>query len=163
MLLRLSVNRLPMSGYVNVDPAPVIENGLVHSFDIKPVDFRTMSVFDIAKDSECEEIVCENILEYVRHEDLSNFLQYITQKLRKNGKIYLSGFDNTEICRQYYNDEISEEQFNSILFGNGNHPWASKNGAHSMTKVIDILTGLGIKILSHRCHDGEFFIKGERP
>lgn len=162
MLLKLSVNRLPLSGYVNVDPAPLVEADKISNFNLKPIDFRIMDVFDVAKDAECEEIIGENVLEYVKSSDVKKFLTYLSQKLRKNGKIYLSGFDNTEICRQYYNDEISEEQYNSIMFGNGDHPWAAKNGCHSLTKIVDILSSIGIKILSHRCNHGEFFIVGER-
>ena len=107
MKLRLSVGQKPISGYVNVDPAPVLEDEKVGQFVIKPIDFRTMEYFDTAKTAECTEIIIDRAVDYIRFDALESFISTMCSKLRKYGIIYLIGLDITEVTRKYYNDEVN--------------------------------------------------------
>jgi hypothetical protein len=151
MKLRMSVGKRPMSGYSNVDPAPQIEPDKRESFEVKPLDFRSLDI--AAFDAECEEVFVDGAIDYIKDEILPQFIAYCVKKLRKNGIINLSGTDIKVANRMFYNGEISEEQLNLMLYGGGNHPWAFKNGCHSLPKVKKILENLGLKILTLK-YDG---------
>lgn len=160
MRLRLSVGKIPQSGYINIDPIP--KGDTVSGLTVRPLDFRTMEFFDVSKKSECTEILLDDVLEYVGSHQLEEFLSYICAKLRKYGKIHLKGLDITEITRMRYNDELSENEMNLLLFGPQDTPWGFKNGCHSARKIKQILEGLGLKITSIKLDNGKYCISGER-
>lgn len=162
MKLRLSVGQKPISGYVNVDPAPVLEDDKVGQFVIKPIDFRTMEYFDTAKQAECMEILIDRAVDYIRFDALESFISTMCSKLRKYGIIYLIGLDITEVTRKYYNDEITEEEYNLLLFGSGNHPWAFKNGCYSVHTIGDLLVKNGLTIQTKSINDSFYEISGKR-
>lgn len=160
MRLRLSVGKIPQSGYVNIDPIP--KGDTVGGLIVRPLDFRTMEFFDVSKKSECTEIFLDEVMEYVASHQLEEFLSYICSKLRKYGKIHLKGLDITEVVRMRYNDEITEQEANQLLFGSQDNPWAFKNGCHSMRRVRDILKSFDINITSIKLDSCVYCISGER-
>jgi hypothetical protein len=132
MKLRLSVGEIPKSGYCNIDPIPKMNGDA--GLTVKPIDFRVLDFFDISKDAECTEVLIDGAIDYVSSESLLSFLQYFCKKLRKYGEIHINGLDINEVARYIYNDEISEESANQVLFGRQDSAWNFKNGCHSMKK-----------------------------
>lgn len=162
MKMRMSVGKLPMSGYLNIDPCPKIEKDKIGNFNVKPIDFRAMEFFDTAKNAECTEIILDDCLDYFCINAVKSFLGYICGKLRKYGNIHVSGTDVSEISRAFFNGEISEDEFNVFMYGSGKTIWDWKHGCHSMFKIVDILEGCGIKIDMAAIHEYSFRISGVR-
>lgn len=160
MKLRLSVGEIPKSGYCNIDPVPKMNGDA--GLTVKPIDFRVLDFFDISKDAECTEVLIDGAIDYVSSESLPSFIQYFCKKLRKYGEIHINGLDINELARYIYNDEISEESANQVLFGRQDSAWSFKNGCHSMRKVCNILSSLGITITSKKINGFFYSISGKR-
>lgn len=154
MKLRMSVGKQPLSGYINVDPVPKIEQDKQSQFDVRPLDFRNLE--NIVSNAECNEILVDECIDYVRQEKLSPFLDYCIGKLRKNGTIYITGTDVYEVSRMFFNGEIGENVLNSLLYGTGEHPWSFKSGCHSLPKIRELLESRGLKI-TNLSYDGVIF------
>lgn len=161
MQLKLSVGKIPMSGRLNIDPCPQIEADKISQFKISPLDFR-VSLDSTVKNASCTNIICDDVINYVIHEQLANFLQIVTSKLRKNGVITITGTDCFEVCRAFMNGEIDIATYNTLVFGSGNHPWAYSSGISSIVQIEGILKELGITIISLSLEKHKYVISGVR-
>lgn len=154
MKLRMSVGKQPFSGYINVDPVPKVEQDKQNQFDIRPLDFRNLE--NIVSNAECYEVLVDECIDYVRQDKLNQFVDYCISKLRKGGVIHISGTDIYEVSRMFFNGEIGEQVFNSLLYGMGEHPWSFKSGCHSLPTIRQLLESRGLKI-TNLSYDGVIF------
>ena len=147
-----------MNGYLNIDPitGQDIEEAQIIRADIRNLD-------DVAMDSECREIIAENVLDYLAKEDSKIALANWVKKLRHKGRIIVGGIDAYEVCKQFYQRVIPIEEFNIAMHGSLENPWEVKLSHSTLSELENQLRSLGVEILSKRVNGLNMVIEGERP
>lgn len=108
-------------------------------------------------DYECDEIRSDNILNYIHIDDMERFIVHLVKKLGRNGKLSLCGNDYIELCKSAIRHDVSISEFNNLVFGKSKYrPIIS---AVSLPFIVDILQKNGMKIMTKRLNDNEFFIE----
>ena len=147
------------NGYINIDPISGSDSGDAEGA-IK-ADVRNLD--DIIINSECIEIVAEDVLDYlVRVEAISTLRHWVT-KLRKGGKIIIGGTDAFEVSKQFCQKIIGVDDFNAIIHGEFSQPWDTKLSHMSLEDLQQQLESYGIKIIKRRVNGFKFVVEGERP
>ena len=156
------------NGYLNIDP--ISEEGgekvgaRYHqdSFDgsVK-ADVRDLD--DLVMDSECTELIAEDVLDYLVLEEAKSAIGHWVTKLRHGGKIIISGTASYEVCKQFVQRTIDADTFNGLIHGEFNHPWDVKMSHMSTTDLQNELESHGIKILKKRVNGFSMVLEGERP
>lgn len=163
MKLRFSIHKEPLTSYFNIDPLPQIKEGDEDQFQVGYFDIRYID--DFIPNSECTEIVCEDILNHTMYLNIYNHLQKLINKLRHNGKITIIDTDAYTVARRYVNGEINTIEYNQLIYGPQNNSCEFKTAQISIEEVSDILKELGVKIIqkSLDTNSYRFIIKGIRP
>ena len=147
-----------INGYLNIDP---ITGQDVEGAEAIRADVRNLD--NLAMDSECKEIIAEDILDYLEKEDARAALSNWVSKLRHGGKIIVGGTDIYEACKQFYHRVIPLDEFNRIIHGTLENPWEVKLSHSTLFELETELKRLGIKILKKRINGLNMIIEGERP
>lgn len=138
--LNLMVVGIPKTGYTNLqhNVAPQIEYG-----PLKPThcDVRQLDTF--VDDSECEEIICEFVTDYLPIQEVGPVIERWVKKLRKNGTITINCTDLRLLSKSMVYGSIDTLTANSLLFS-PQPPY--KKSALRLNDVMDILTQLGLKV-----------------
>ena len=156
------------NGYLNIDPISEEGGELVGSryhqdnFDgsIK-ADVRNLD--DVAMDSECVEIIAEDVLDYLVIDEARAAIAHWIKKLRHGGRIVIYGTDSYEVCKQLMQRTIDIDQFNHLIHGEFTQPWDVKMSHMSIGDLQNELESHGIKILKKRVNGFSMVIEGERP
>ena len=83
MKLHLSVNQSPLNGYLNLDTKPIKP-------DKQPTFTGTFTdLYDMIEQSECTEILADNILDYIISKDVYSTLEYWVKLLRHGGTLII--------------------------------------------------------------------------
>ena len=78
MKIRITVGaEEKLNGYINVDP--------VSRFDDLESDVRNLD--SIAEDAECSEVLAEEVIDFIRREEVYPILDHWISKLRHGGKM----------------------------------------------------------------------------
>ena len=161
MKIRLSVNKLPWSTHLNIDPCPLIEQNMENQFEVFARDIRNLD--SIVETSECTEILVEDGIDYVHTSVLIEVVENWLSKLRHNGTIILKGTNLETVVRKYINGQITTLDLNNILYGTQDHPWHYKSGCVNIEEVVEILQKAGLKIISKQIDNDQFVVIGRRP
>lgn len=160
MKIRLSINEVPYSGYTNVDPCPIIEDGKEGQFEVYAGDFKDLDL--IAETASCVEILAENVVDYVNVDRVIDVINHWVSKLRHGGRIIIKGVNLESLVKKFLNGELTTLDFNKILFGESNHPWQHKSGCINLEDVDETLRKAGLRVVHKKLDDVEYVIIGQR-
>ena len=156
------------SGYINIDPtlkrkseSIALENSNDDQSNIVKSDIRNLD--DIVSDSECKELIAENVLDFLELSESRAVLSHWISKLRHGGKIIVGGTDIYEVCRLFYKQAIDLNTLNAIIHGDFSQPWDVKMSHSTMENLQEFLQSEGIKIIKKRIQGFKMIIEGERP
>lgn len=159
MKVRLSIGQKPWSGHLNIDPAPQPDGD--KGFDVVPLDPRNID--SVVNDAECNELIIEDIVDYVPRNELKPVLQGWVKKLRHNGILHLCGTDLFEISRLYLTGRVNNDEINLVLYGGRQHSWDQKSGLTNIREVVDLLTQLGLQVTLQKLDGIKLVIEAVRP
>lgn len=133
MRVKISVNKMPYSGYENIDPDPIFYEDL----GCTPKSIRNIEILD---DRECDEIILDECLSYIPHQELGNYLHSVTKKIKRGGKLTIVESDAKKIVFDYYYGSLTEEVFNYKFFGNQSRPSLFKTSCLSLALLKDFIS-----------------------
>ena len=146
-----------INGYLNIDPITGSDD---QEGDAVKCDVRNLD--GLVMDSQCHEIIAENVLDYLTVTDATAALSNWTKKLRHKGRIIVGGTDAYEASKQFSQGVISLSQYNYIVHGSMGSPWEVKLSHNTVSSLESSLKFLGIKILKKRINGLNMVIEGER-
>jgi hypothetical protein len=145
MKLFLSVDKPPINGYNSIDLAT------------QAIDFNNMDA--VCEAAECIEMVLDEVLNFIDLQQIPGVLTKLISRIRKGGKLILTGFDINELTKSYTNGILSIADFNLVLFGNGR---IKKISTFSHNDIQNIVVSNGLKINSVDIIGGKFTIIAKR-
>jgi len=98
-----------MNIYITKDDSKKIENFT----NIKLQTFQK-EVNEIINNS-CENIVVDDIIDFVSHESIPILISALVQKLRTGGKIFITGIELGVLCRHTVSEIVSEQDYSSVI------------------------------------------------
>jgi predicted SAM-dependent methyltransferase len=156
MKLKISVKDIPYSGYVNIDPKPIINE------DTKHIEVNHPEEKLAIEDATCEEIVIHNYLEKLNADSVYAVIANWVKKLRHSGTIKIIGTNLDTVVRSYLNGQINNLDFNKKLFGEQGNTWDSNSLMMNYMDVVDILVDCGLKIRSKELLGDKYVIVAYR-
>lgn len=142
MKVKISVNDIPYSGYVNIDPEPVINEDTKHI----AVKIGNPKSLNDLEDAVCDELVIHNYIEKLNVNEIYSIISSWCRKLRHRGSIKIVGTNLDTVVRAYLNGQINNRDFNAKIFGEQKTPWDSNTLMMNYTDIVDILIDIGLKI-----------------
>lgn len=143
-----------INGYKNIDP---LANGTDERIvgDIHNLDW-------LADNSECEEIIAKNILEYYATELNATILTAWIKKIRRGGRFVFEQLDLDAVCEAYVRNDITFAKMRELLFGEQNKSWNMKKSALTIQILTNFLEGSGFTIQLKRFENLSFCIVATR-
>ena len=160
MKIKISINKFPQNGYLNIDPCPNIPEEYAGNFQIIQADYRNID--ELVFDSECDEIIVEDVLDYIPTKSVKDNIICWAKKLRSEGTITIVGTDIEETMKLYFNRTSAVEDLNVKLYGEGDHPWHFKCGMTTLSYVTGVLKDLNLKITYRNFKDNKFIVTAKR-
>jgi hypothetical protein len=151
MKLFLSVDKPPINGYTSIDLATQV------------IDFNNMDT--MCEAAECIEMILDEVLNFIDLQHMPDILQKLISRLRKGGKLIITGFDINEITKSYINGILSIADFNQLLFSSGGYAYTrqiKKISCFSHNDIQNILVSNGLKIQAIDLVGGKFTIIAQR-
>jgi predicted SAM-dependent methyltransferase len=141
-----------LSGFINID-------------DTQNNKMRVDNLDKICEDSECDEIIAEDVIDYFSSKEVDLIIQGWVSKLRHGGKIVIGGIDLDEICKSLYNKRINLVEANILIFGNQKHPWEFRKSGLTSILLVKVLKNYGLNIIKKRINliNYHYVIEAERP
>ena len=158
MKIKISINKMPLIGYTNIDPFPIIPDQYKDQMAVKGGDIKNLEV----SQSSCTEIICEDIMDFIPYNEFYKTIEHYVSKLRHNGRIVISGTDMEVVSKMYLNGELNTLEFNRVVHGEQNNAWSFKLGQITIEETSEILIELGLKIQSKSINGMCFQIVGVR-
>lgn len=109
------------------------------------------------EDGEAEELIIDGVLEFVPIVDVMDTLTRWVKKLRHGGIIIINGYDAYLICKAFTEFNITIEQFNIMIHGNG------KSVNLTCMGLSHFLSDAGLKIKQRRIDQFKYSIEAIRP
>lgn len=157
-LLKLNLtlnNQNTLAGYINLD-AMIFEPGTSRiKIDLVQLD-------KYIDDSECKEILVNNILMYLDTEKIDTAIEHWIKKLAKGGTITFIDLDITNVFLAYQKGELDINQFNKLIYGNQRHIFDFKKSGLDMYIVSETLKNKGLKIVEKSFNNFNFLVKAQR-
>lgn len=126
------------------------------------INLFTQDINQEVLQAECEHIVLEDVIGYVKYEELFTFFSQICSKLRHNGKLTIIDFDIIQVSKAFISTEIDQEEFNRIVFGDFNTE-NRKRSIIDLGILCDILDSMGLKIIYKKLSTSRFIVEAIRP
>jgi hypothetical protein len=114
-------------------------------------------------DGECQELIVDNVIEYVPSEQTLAFAKLVMAKLAHGGTATIIGQDLYMVTEAFIRGEIDIISFNKLIYGQKNHAWNFKLSGITLGDVNDICKSLGLNVLERRLDGYNFIIKVQRP
>ncbi len=125
--------------------------------DTKDVSTIRSEINSILDDAEAIELNVGNVLEYISYDKTKDLFDWLTTKLRKQGKLVLSGNDVTLWVFKVNNCSRSIVDFNNALFGD------SKRSMLSLSVIIDWIDSRpNLTMLSGTINDNSYRVEIKR-
>ena len=113
-------------------------------------------------DSECSDILCPNIIDYIPFQIILPVVQNYIKKLRRGGNITIGGTDLYLASLLVTKRDIPLDKINELIFG-GYQAYQAKSGLVGVNDMLALLEGLGLKIVSKSLIDGyKYLIVGRK-
>lgn len=145
MKINITIDPYDMGDYVNVSP-------------LKGDDPFNLSV----DQSECKEIIAEEIIDYIPTGNLVGVLQHYVDKLRMGGKLVVGGTDLIELSKDIIRQSINMHNANMEIYGKQEHSWDFKRGCVALNDVVTVLGHLGLHITKQRLDGTKFIVEAIR-
>lgn len=144
MKIHVSVGGIVFGGYVEVNPR---DGGNIVCLP--------------CPDNAAEEIMAEDICDYIPRIQLVPVISHYIKKLQTNGKLIIGGTEIKELAKAVVlGDDF--ESFNKMLFGSFENVWDIKSGATSIIEIVDVLKQLGLKIIGKKINGYKFIVEAVR-
>lgn len=98
-----------MNIYLTKDDSKKIENFT----NIKLQNFQK-DIEQVVNNS-CENIVADDIVDFVSYESIPILISSLVQKLRINGKLFITGIELGILCRHTVSEVISDKDFSAAI------------------------------------------------
>ena len=105
--------------------------------DKKIENFQTVKIQNFQEEmsrvvtNSCENIVADEIVDFLSSNSLSNFIQALSSKLRLNGKLFITGIEIGVLCRHTISEDISSNDFSAATA-----PRASLSSVNDIVKLL---------------------------
>lgn len=152
MKVYISIDKPHLNGYINIDPC--IANDKI-SFDPRNLN-------DLLDKAEANQIIVDDVLDYISHTSIYNAIANWVEKLRHGGVIIITGNDLKEVCRKSFTGEIDTGTLNQILFGAHDKAWKFKSSCLTIDEVTNLLLNFGIKIKRREINGYRYVVEGIR-
>jgi ABC-type cobalamin transport system ATPase subunit len=113
----------------------------------------------VCEASECVEMVLDEVLNFIDIQQIPGVLAKLISRMRKGGKMIITGFDINELTKSYINGMLSIADLNLVLFGTGR---IKKMSCFSHSDIQNIIVSNGLKINSVDIMGGKFTIVAKR-
>jgi hypothetical protein len=145
-----------LAGHLNLDPTATGTDGvkIKHSLD---------NLDDVCENSECTNIVAEDIIDYCSSNDVNGLLTHWISKLRHGGTLVVGGNNLTELCRLYNNKVMSLMDFNLALFGLQRQPHEFKQSCVNVEELVASLQEYGLVITKKHVIGHKYIVEAMRP
>lgn len=148
MKLNITVGGQAKVGYFNIDPTANPNQSDKLALPLDQLD-------RVAEDSECTEIIIENVLQYIQYRSVPIFLNSIVKKMRHGCRLIIIFDDINVILKHFFRTEFTLEELNDIIY-NG------KQSTHSISSMEDILKSLNLNIESKEINQTKGIIIAKR-
>jgi hypothetical protein len=115
------------------------------------------SLDDYIEDGEAEEIILDDIIEYIRSDIFIMVFEKCIKKIKHGGKIIITGTDIYLVCKAFVEYKISIEELNLLVYGN------AKNIGLTSETISKYLEKIGFKIIKRRHEIYDYLIEAQRP
>tara|TARA_R100001082_G_scaffold96161_1_gene63643 strand:- start:4931 stop:5395 length:465 start_codon:yes stop_codon:yes gene_type:complete len=144
MKIRITVgSEEKLNGYTNIDP--------ISHFDGLNADLRNLDA--IASDAECSEILADEVIDFIRQEEVYPILDHWISKLRHKGSIFISFYDTRQIAKAFFRGKINLDEFNKIVHGTFSAPWDVRLSHTTVEEISKFLQSRGL-IVNKKTLDG---------
>lgn len=121
-----------MNIYITKDDNKKIENFT----NIKIQNFQ-QEINNIVSNS-CENIIADDIVDYLTCESIPKFIETLVSKLRLGGKIFITGLELGVLCRNIISETISSKDFSNVI--------TAKASLSFVNDIVNILKNNNLKI-----------------
>lgn len=125
-----------MNIYVTKDDEKKIEN--FTNINITKPDTQD-ELKNIVSNS-CENIIIDDIIDYLPHSNIETFIKLLSSKLRINGSLIITGIEIGTLCRSTISEVISPSDFSTVI--------QARSSMSSIGDVLNILKKNNLKIQS---------------
>ena len=127
---------------------------------ISPLNGNNIREIDseICADSEADEIICECV-DYIPITLIVNSIQCYIKKLKKHGRITISGTDCYLLSNSISKRNLSAVEYNQRIFG-GPAAHQLKMSIISVTDVIGILESLNVRVMKKQINSVNYIVEG---
>jgi len=112
---------------------------------------------------ECEEILALNIVEYMPRHLLDSVLKDWVSKLAHKGQLILSFTDCYTISRLFFLQQLTAVDYNVLIHGEMTKGWDEKKQNFTLPQLVQILEGMGLKVLKKKLDGIYATLIVERP
>lgn len=145
--IRFHRSDFTMSDYLNIH----LDNA---GLDLEPLG---------VDDGELNELLFDNVLEYVSIKVVEDTLAKLSKKVRKGGIVRVIGTDVIEVSKMISGYRMDLQQINRTLFGEQEKDDITKKCIFHVGHIAAFLDeALGFKILKQRINGVEFLVEAER-
>lgn len=138
-----------------------IKNGQLVSTSIdKLSDFRSC---DFLMTSETTLLSMPGVLDYLKLNEIDNFINIAVSKLAHGGTIKIGGTNIDAVCRARVSGLLNPSDVTNLLHGSGTNPWDVKVGNYAPQDIRQKLESLNLHIQAYRVSDYMFVIEAIRP
>lgn len=152
MKINLGINIVPIEGFTNLDPCGGANK--------TPVDPSNLDF--VCEPAACTFFLADDILDYIHGSKLIETIKNWTSKLRHGATIVVGGTDVGMLSKLIYSGKISVVDANKILFGQGDNPWAIKQGCYSCYDISSILEEEGLNVTKKRLSGMRYIVEANR-
>lgn len=144
MKIHVSIGGVSVGGYTEVNP----KNG-------------GNIVYLPCPDGSAEEILAEDVCDYIPRIQLPAVLSHYVSKLQQNGRLVIGGTELKELAKAVVlGDDF--DAFNKIIFGSFDNVWDIKSGATSVIEIVDALKQLGLRVVGKKLNGYKFIVEAVR-
>jgi GTPase SAR1 family protein len=146
-----------LNGYTNIDPFVPEKSG-----DSR-INHNILNLDGVLEDAEGVEIRAINILTYLNANDINIAIENWVRKLRHKGQLVLADVDVNEVAKFIVAQKIDLKLANIMLHGEQQKEWQLRYTSLSLAEILPCLRNKGLKIITARILNGNFFVRAERP
>lgn len=144
--IRFHRSDFELSNYTNIH----LDKGL----DLEPLNID---------DGELDELLFDNVLEYISIKIVEDTLARLSKKVKRGGIIRVSGTDIIEVSKMIAGYRMDLQEINRSLFGEQAKDDVTKKCVFNVNHIVAFFSEiLGFKILKQRINGVEFVVEAER-
>jgi hypothetical protein len=148
MKLNITIGGQAKNGYFNIDPTAKDDEAEKTAIPLDQLD-------KVVDDSECTEIILENILQYIKQQHIGPLFNNIIKKIRHRGKLILIFDDINVILKHFLRGAINLQELNDILYN-------AKQSTHTISSIEGVIKGFNLSILSKELNQTKAIIIAQR-